>query len=277
MPRKRGSLSLIASAAIFILLELAAFAMLSTGSTIQDMWIHRASHRIGAALWGTGESLRNHLRLEKQNEALRAENDSLYQEIRRLSIPAIEQAESSNMAYTNDQRFNYIPATVIKMSHNTAHNYIILNKGRAQGVVPQSGIICHGGVVGIVSAVGENFSYGLTIMNPGVTVSTRVGEEGISALMKWDGLSSNGAVVSDIPPHYVINPGDTVRTSGYSSLFPAGITVGVTGESRLVSGSSKQVEVKLLQDLRSIHYVTIVENLDRAEILRLEQTADPEQ
>ena len=83
-------------------------------------------------------------------------------------------------------------------------------------------------------------------------------------------------MVTDIPPHYSVTPGDTVWTSGYSAIFPEGIAVGVTGESRLVDGSNQHVEVKLFQDFRSAHYVTVTCNTDIDEIRALEEEAGKE-
>ena len=160
------------------------------------------------------------------------------------------------------------------MSRNSAHNYIILNKGSEDGVVPQSGIITERGVVGIISSVGKHYSYGLTLMNGNVTVSAKIGSSGINAPMRWDGLSSSGARLLDIAPHHSISPGDTVRTSGFSNIFPAGIPIGVSTGTNLVDGSTISVDVKLFQDFSNVHYVTIVENRDKAEIEALEKAEE---
>lgn len=52
--------------------------------------------------------------------------------------------------------------------------------------------------------------------------------------------------------------------------------MGVTGESRLVDGSNQHVEVKLFQDFRSAHYVTVTCNTDIGEIRALEEEAGKE-
>jgi len=64
--------------------------------------------------------------------------------------------------------------------------------------------------------------------------------------------------------------GDTVYTSGFSSIFPPDIPLGVTGESRIVNGSTSEIKVRLFEDFSSLRYVTIVENLGREEIRQLE-------
>ena len=278
--------SILVSAAIFILLEVAALAMLDRSSTLQDIWINRASHRVMAALWSSGESVRNYFRLEAANDELALRNAALRQELERYhradeamrerqaaegTLPAGYGAVSGAR-----QSFSYTPATIVKMSRNRNQNYVIINKGSEDGIRPQSGIISSRGIIGVISSVSRHYSYGLTLMNPNVSVSTRVGREGVAAPMVWDGLHSDGAVVNDIPPHYDIAPGDTVRTSGFSRIVPAGLPVGVPGESRLVNGSSRQVEVRLFQDFRNVHYVTVVSNLGKDEIDALIQEAEPE-
>lgn len=276
----------MASAAIFILLEIAALAMLERTSTLQDIWINRASHRVMAALWGTGERLRNFFMLETINESLVRQNDSLSRELEsfRNRQKAFEEAMATAVPSGNGSltekgitpqraRFSYTPATIVKMSRNRPQNYVIINKGYEDGIRPQSGIITGKGVIGIISSVSRHYAYGLTLMNPNVTISTKVGPEGITAPLIWDGRSPDGAVVTDIPPHCIITPGDTVRTSGYSSIFPEGIAIGVTGESRLVDGSNQHVDVKLFQSFSSAHYVTVTRNIDLEEIRELEAGA----
>ena len=274
MPRGYKT-SILASAAIFILLEIAALALLDRSSTLQDIWINRAAHRTMAALWGGSEKLRSYFRLETVNEELVRQNAELNDELEsyRSRLKAAEEAcAAADLQLRPEERsaFSYTPATIVKMSRNRARNYVIVNKGSDDGVSPQSGIISGKGIVGIVNSVSRHYAYGLTVMNPDVTISTKVGKEGISAPLVWDGIHPDGAVVTDIPPHCTISPGDTVWTSGYSSIFPEGIAIGVTGASRLVDGSYQLGEVRLFQDFSSAHYVTITKNLDLGEIQSLE-------
>ena len=178
------------------------------------------------------------------------------------------------MAERESDTYRYTPATVVKMSRNRTHNYIILNKGSDDGIRPQSGIISDRGVVGVVQAVDRHYAYGLTLMNPGMSVGARVGRTDIVTPLSWDGFGSDRALLRNLPPHYDIAPGDTVRTSGYSSIFPPDIPIGITGESRLVDGSTRQVSVQLFQDFSTVRYVTVVENLERSEWMALEAAGE---
>ncbi len=268
MSQGRRTYAVVLSAAIFILMEVAALAMLSGSSTLQNIWLNRISRRTAAALWSGGEKVRSLFYTYRQNDALAEENAALREKLRALQARAGSEEEAPQTGAGSG--FIYTPATIVKLSRGTSHNYIIIDKGSEDGIIPRSGIITGKGVVGIISAVDRHYSYGLTLMNSNVSISVRIGESGVTAPLKWDGVSSDGAVVNDIPPHYQINPGDTVKTSGFSAIFPGDVPVGITGESRLVDGSTRQVKVKLFQDFNSLRYVTVTENAEREEIESLE-------
>lgn len=270
MPQGHKATPFLASAATFIILELAALALLHATSTLQNIWINRASHRAMALLWSSGETVRSHFQLEKINQELLEENAALQERLRAYEHRDVEQEEVARMAARESATYRYTPATVVKMSRNRLHNYIILNKGSEDGIQPQSGIISDRGVVGVVEAVDRHYAYGLTLMNPVISVGARIGQTDVVAPLSWDGIHSDGAVVRNLPPHINIEPGDTVRTSGYSTIFPPGIPIGVTGATRLVDGSTRQVDVRLFQDFSTVRYVTVVENLEREAILGLE-------
>ena len=269
MPGQKPS-SFLVSAATFILLEVAALALLHSGSTLQNIWINRVSHRTMAFLWGSGETIRSQFQMDELNQELQAENARLQERLRAYERMEVEQEELDRMAARESEAYRYTPATVVKMSRNRTHNYIILNKGSEDGVHPQSGIISDLGVVGVVEAVDRHFSYGLTLMNPDMSIGARLGNSQLVAPLSWNGRSSGRAIMRDLPPHIDVAPGDTVRTSGFSTIFPPDIPIGITGGSRIVDGSTRQVDVDLFQDFSKLRYVTIVENLDRTVITALE-------
>ncbi len=272
MAEGRKRFGFVISAAVFLLLEIAAVLMLSRTSSLQNIWINRASHRVHAGIWGTAEKIRNYFTLDGQNRALATKNLELIKEVWENGERDLSYRE--NHLYDGQVgNFRMIPATIVKASRNSQHNYIVLNKGSEDGVKPQTGIVTTTGVVGVVNAVGKHFSYGLTLMNTKMSVSARIGQTGLVAPLEWDGKHSNGALMKNLPLHYEIAPGDTVWTSGYSSVFPPDIPIGTTGRIRQVDGSTNEVSVGLFQDFAALRYVIITENLDRGEIADLEKEA----
>lgn len=275
MPRGKAYTGAL-TAAIFIILEVAALAMLHGSRSLQSLWLNRISHRTMAALWGSGERLRSYFSLDRENRDLARENFELSEALRRAREREV-QREERDAAAEPGRGYRYIPASIVKLSRNSQHNYIIINKGSADGVRPRSGIITGEGVVGIVDAVDRHYAYGITLLNPLLSVSARVGHDGVVAPLEWNGRQSNRAVLRELPTHYEVHPGDTVWTSGFSSIFPPDIPLGIAGKTRLMSGSTNEVDVQLFIDFRALRYVTVAYNPEKEEIERLEQAVDVEE
>ena len=252
-------------AAIFILLEVAAIAILKSSSAIENVWFNRFSHRVMAAVWGGAKKVGDFVALADVNSALIEENAALTEQILRMrerEVPVLD----SNL----ESRYSFILGRISKMSVNTAHNYIIIDKGSEDGVSPNSGIISAQGVVGMVTAVSRHFSYGLTLMNPRFNISARLGRNGVVSPVFWDGKNTDGAEMSDLPIKYSIAPQDTVWTSGFSTLFPPDIPIGVVVDQKTVNGATKQASIRLFQDFKELNYVLIVNNSGSQEMRELE-------
>ena len=257
----------IATAAIFILLEIAALSMLHSSSALQNVWLNRFSHNVMALSWGTVEKVKKYFGLREQNDILAGRNYELFKELQHYkelehTMRAMAKLDSANLP----PRFNYIPAEITAMGTNSRHNYIIIDKGSGDGIKPGSAIITPNSVVGIIYAVDKRYSYGLSLMNERVNVSARIGREGLVVPLHWDGGSSDHVVLRDIPLHLEIPAGDTVWTSGNSNLFPPDIPLGVTEGTRVVDGAAGLVDVRLFVDLSSTRYVIVAENPDRETI-----------
>ncbi len=263
----------IINAAVFILLEAAALSMLSNCNALQHSWVSNASHRFMAWAWGGSESIRYYFSLKKTNEELALDNFRLRERLSAYESADRERTSDSLTASVgvagND--FSCTPATIVKISRNKAHNYFIIDKGAEDGIRPQSGVVTSDGVVGIIDAVDRHYSYGLSFLNSDVSVSSRIGRDGPVGRLSWSGASARKAVLKDIPLQNKFSPGDTVWTSGYSSIFPPDIPVGTVQSTKIVGGAVYEVRVELSQDFSSVRYVTVTDNTARDEIMFLEQ------
>ena len=81
MARKKG-IRFIYDAAIFILLEIAALAMLRNSGAMHDLWISKGLHSVTAKVWGSLDDIRYYFSLKAENDKLAQENFILAQELR---------------------------------------------------------------------------------------------------------------------------------------------------------------------------------------------------
>ena len=246
--------------------------MLNNNSQLQQAWFSRGAHAFMGTVWGKTQSIKDYFSLRKANDALAMENYELQVNLAEFNETE-NRAIEKELAYSSRKigHFRYSPATIVKISNNTQHNYFIIGKGSKDGISVGSGVITGKGAVGVIDAVSENYSYARSFRNFGMSISSRIGRSGSVGPLEWDGRSRNNAVLKEIPHHMEFEKGDTVYTSGYSSIFPPDIPLGTLGDARIVNGATYEIKVQLFEDFGALRYVTIVENTAQEEIKRLEK------
>ncbi len=245
--------------AVFIVLEIAALQMVTHNAVLQRVWVARGAHVFMGKVWGASQSIRSYFSLSATNRELSEENFRLMQELEKTR-GRLREARVEGLDTLRRPGFSMVAAEVVKVSRNKQHNYLILNRGFEDGIQEKSGIITPNGVVGIIDAVSAHHAFAFSFQNSDISISARLGDEGGSGLLVWDGIRSNGAVLKEIPLQYRFQKGDTVYTSGHSLLFPPDIPLGIAGEAKVVNGATNEIAVRLFQDFSAIRYVSVVHN-----------------
>lgn len=271
MAEKGSTPNRILTAVVFILMEAAAIGMLSQSGEKQGLWLAEVSGGFKAFFWGWSEKIHDYFNLSSRNQTLAAENTELLDRLHKYEQALMShQIDSLAAMQRKNRSFQFIAADIVKMSTNRELNYIILDKGSSDGVMADDGIITASGVVGVIDAVSENYSYGRTFLNRDINVSARLGRDGVVGRLAWNGRSSNAALLQEVPLHTQYAPGDTVYTSGQSMLYPGNIPIGIAGKVNRTDGVSNEVDVTLMMDFSTLKHVTIAHHVGREEIRALE-------
>ena len=92
--------------------------------------------------------------------------------------------------------------------------------------------------------------------------------------LSWDGRNTRYANLEELPRHVEFQKGDTIVTSGFSSVFPAGIIVGtVANFEKQHDDNFFTLKVELATDFQSLNNVRIIKNFNQEEQIRVEQEA----
>lgn len=168
-----------------------------------------------------------------------------------------------------------VPARVINNSLREVDNYLTLNVGTADGVHDDQGVISAAGVVGKVQAVSAHYARVASVLNSKMVVAAQLKRDGTSCSVKWpEGTDFSHALLDQILRQTRLLVGDTVVTSGYSSVFPAGVFIG-TVESFVTEPNKNflTVRLKLGVDFSRLTYVYVVPAPPTPERDSLEQHA----
>lgn len=84
--------------------------------------------------------------------------------------------------------------------------------------------------MGIVYKTSPHYSTVIPLLNSKSSISCKIVGSEYFGYLKWEYGDSRYAYLKDLPRHAEFNLGDTVVTSGYSTVFPAGIMVGTVDD-----------------------------------------------
>ena len=257
---------------LFLVLEVISVVFIVNYNSFQRASFLNSSNAVTSSIYSSYSSVMQYFRLAKVNASLAEENVQLRNLIDRYQSEMIDSASFFN---ENDTSFQFIPARVINNSVNKQQNYITLNKGRKDGVKPDQGIISANGIVGIVTNVSESYSMGLSVLNPRWSVSAKLKKSGFYGSLLWNGEDYQKASLNEIPFHINLEVGDTIVTSGYSSVFPEGILVGtIESFTRPAGENYYTIAVLLSADFKSVTYVEVIDNTKIEELRTLKQTTE---
>lgn len=263
---------------LFLLLEIVSFTLLFRFNSYQgSVYFTSASQAVGS-IYNTADDIKGYFALRQTNDRLTEKNITL-----ELQLSALERELKSMKTDTSYIRqlshgilrdYSIHPARVINNSVTLADNYITINRGSSDGIHPEMGVIDGSGVVGIVYLTSPGYSVVIPLLNTKSNISCKIKNSDYFGFLKWTGESPLYAYVRDMPRHSVFSLGDTIVTSGHSTIFPEGIMVGTiedTGDSH--DGLSYMLKVRLASDFSRLSDVRVISNKDADEIRSLEQRA----
>lgn len=256
---------------VFLLLEAASLVMLFRFNSYHNsVWVTQANAVTGQAVaWEAEYHSYAQLRaaneiLTQENIALQLSNERMRQELDSLMH---DSTHTEQLMAQRLSRYERINAHVIGNSIKNKDNIITLDKGEADGVRPEMGVMSGTGPVGIVFATSKHYSLVLPILNSKSNISCRLRGTNYFGSLSWRGGKVLEAYLSDIPHHAKCHVGDQVETSGYSSVFPPGIFVGkVVQIKNSKDGQSYDLKVKLSTDLSVLRDVCIIKSPMKEEI-----------
>ena len=263
---------------LFVLLESISMVLLFRFNSFQGSVWFSAANSMVASVNGAYSDVISFFNLEKVNRQLTDQNIALQRETEILRQALVTATKDTTMTERLMREklvgYNMVPATVVSNSAERTNNYLVINRGTADGIRPEMGVIGGGGVVGIVYLVGPHHSLVIPVTNRKSSISCRVRGQNYFGYLQWDGSSMLSAYVDDVPRYARVKVGQAVETSGYSAVFPPGIFVGrVRKISNSADGQSYRLDVTLGTNFANLRDVSVVTTPYKAEIDTLQAHA----
>lgn len=256
---------------LFIFTELLATLMIIQESNYHKVAFLNSASTVSGKIYSIYDDVAGYFKLKSANEKLAEENAYLRSQLETSMYDDRFQVDIVR-SQKYEQLYTYIPAKIISNSINKVNNYITIDKGTKHNISEGMGVIGTDGIVGIVVSSSKHYSSIMSVLHKSMKISALVRKNGYFGTLTWHGQKPDLFALNDIPKHTSLSIGDTITTSGYSSIFPEGIIIGTIESFEVIKGSNfYSINVKSAINFNNIRYVYVVNHLQKGELSNIEQ------
>ena len=268
----------------FAVLEAICFLMIVNYNEKQNtIWAYTAELFSGRLL-NQKQKVTRYVRLNEVNDSLSAENARLHAQLLNRQMISIAVKDTFVDRYVDSlqgtvvvPKFTYISGKVISNTTAGQNNFMYINRGINSGVRPNMGVVASDGIVGIVKHVGDDLCVVMSVLNRQCRISARLKKETALGSLYYEGSDPYFLSMADVPKHVNVSIGDTVVTSGYSTMFPPDLIVGTVSDIMTPGGENfYKLKVRLSHDVGRTEHVYLVDNLIQQKLDTLKAIIDNE-
>lgn len=264
---------------LFFVLEAVSFVLLFQFNSYQGSVWFSSANAVAGKLYETTSAVESYFQLSKINTELTQRNLYLEQRLCKLEKEKSDSVADSTMENSllvkSLQPYRLIPAQVVNMKWGRKDNLLTIDKGEADGIKKDMGVVCGTGIVGIVYLTSAHYSIVIPVLNSQSNISCVIQGRGYFGYLHWTGGDISETYVDDVPRHAHFKLYENVVTSGYSSVFPAGIMVGkILHVYNSADQMSYRLRVKLSTDFGRLRDVCVVDNTALSEQIEVMRAAE---
>jgi len=243
---------------LFFVLEGISLLLFFNNNDYQNSALTFVSNGFAGTVLNVSSNISEYFSLRRVNRILAEDNAKIHSN----RSEAFYKADTESF-FHNDTlyklEYRYISAKVINNSTNKRNNFIMLNKGRHQGIENHMGIIMGDRIVGQVVSVSEHFCWVMSLLNKDSRISGKFKKNNQLVNIEWNGGNYLTGEVKEIPKHMLIQKGDTIITSGNSDIFPEGLLIGTIDHYTIAQEENfNYATVRFATDFNSLSFVEVL-------------------
>jgi len=255
---------------LFLGIEVLAFYLIFKNNHFQGSSFLNSTNEVTGGVYTKFANLSDYVHLKEVNDALSDENIRL----REKQLDSFERLFGENIIVKDTlfkRKYLYTKAKVINNSTHKQNNYLTLSIGLSSGIRNGMGVVGPNGVVGVIKNVSEHYASVVSVLHRESKISVKLKKSEYFGSMQWNGKDYRMIGLKDIPNHVLLSEGDTVVTSGFSSIFPEGLATAVIRTFEVYEGENfYQIKMRLLNDFKQLSYVYVLKNNASLEVKALE-------
>lgn len=263
---------------LFVVFECIAFYLIIRFNTHQsDIYIN-STNRLSGYIYEQTQNINDFRSLNEQNDRIQRENAELIEKI--INLPGVQLTPielSQDSAYQDSSQYKLTPVRICNKINRLRNNYFTLCNGSIDGLKKGQGVVSKNGIVGRIKDVSDHYALVISLLNTQSGVSALIKDKNYVGTLEWTSNDPFIMTLYGVPKHASITLGDSVITSGYSTIFPPGLFIGLVDNFKLPAGDNNyEIDVRVTQDIMSEDHLYVIQNIRSEEQLELEQQIDIE-
>lgn len=243
---------------LFLALEVISLLLLFNTNDYQNSAATSFTNGMAGSVLNLSSNVSEYFSLRRVNRILAEDNARLHSN----RSEAFYKADTGTF-YHNDTlyklEYRYISAKVINNTTNKRNNFLMLSKGRQQGIENHMGVIMGDRIVGQVVGVSDHFCWVMSLLNKDSRISGKFKKNNQLVNIEWGGGNYQIGEVKEIPKHVVIHQGDTIITSGNSDIFPEGMLIGTIDHFTVAQEENfNYATLRFATDFNSLSFVEVL-------------------
>ncbi len=205
--------------------------------------------------------------LQAENELLRDRLEALSEEneLYKNKSKEVEKLQETVDLVGSYEEYDTIAAKVISNGSGNWYQEFIINKGSKDNIQENMNVVAVGGLVGLVTEVGENYAKVRTIIDDEMSISAASESTSDTCVVSGDyeQMQEDGTIpVTHIAKSAEMSAGDTLVTSHISSKYVEGLTIGTVSDIKMDSNNlSQSAVVTPAVDFLHIEQVLVITQL----------------
>lgn len=257
---------------LFLVLEGVALGYYAHATLYTQAKLLARSHSVVGGVQGALAQAGHYFSLGRENRLLAGRVAALEQELAYYRALREDSLHHAYAAGPNPGKYRFTTARVRSNTINRSHNFLLLDRGKQDGVVRDMAVLSpDGAMAGYVVEVTDRYAVAVSILNTSFRASGKLAGDDYFGSIYWDGSDRYRVRMNELSKYADIHEGAEVVSTGFSQFFPADVLIGWVERFTLnETRTSYEAEIRLAADISALADVILVHNQELEEVRKTE-------
>lgn len=265
---------------VFLVLQIVCITLVVQYSKYHHAMFGNSANRITGKVNAQYDRIEYYFQLKKTNDSLVKANEALYNKLAaNFSLPDSGYKQVIDTLRIDSivqyRKFAYLHAKVVANAVTSPSNFLMLQSVNTAQMRVGMGIVGpNNEVVGVITDISGEYAVVMSLLHKDSKISGKLLKTGETGTISWDGKYPNLVTLSGIPKSTKLVKGDSVITSGFSTIFPKGLLVGRIDEVFLETTTNNyKIMVRTATNFYNLEWAYAINNMEQPAIDQLLEKA----